>query len=195
MRAGDGTPLTGRDAPSATRTSASDVAYAARLWSCRSGSKRMPASFSSGRERSSIVSSGGTFCTSTHLASGESVVNGGGGASTTSAISFGGILYCARRGTETSRRMARKSRFFMVPEDNAVMPTLTIRNVPAKTVRALKALAKRNGHSMEQELREMLKRQVLDRASATAQLEQFWASKERRATPEEIEAGIREGRP
>jgi len=75
------------------------------------------------------------------------------------------------------------------------MPTLTIRNVPVKTVRALKALAKRNEHSMEQELREMLKRQVLDRASAMAQIEQFWASKERRATPEEIEAAIREGRP
>src|SRR5437764_1382176 len=187
MRAGDGRPLTGRDWPSATRTSASDVAYVARLWSCRSGSKRMPASFSSGRERSSIVSSGGTFWTSTHFASGERVVKGGGGASTTSAISFGGVLYCARRGT-ASRRRARTSRFFMVPEDNAVMPTLTIRNVPAKTVRALKALAKRNGHSMEQELREMLKQQVLDRASAMAQLEQFWASKERRATPEEIEA-------
>ena len=75
------------------------------------------------------------------------------------------------------------------------MPTLTIRNVPVKTVRALKALAKRNGHSMEQELREMLKQQVLDRASAMAQIAQFWASKERRATPEEIEAAIREGRP
>jgi plasmid stability protein len=74
------------------------------------------------------------------------------------------------------------------------MPTLTIRNVPAKTVRALKTLAKRNGHSMEQELREMLKQQVLDRASAMAQIEQFWASKERRATPEEIDAAIREGR-
>jgi plasmid stability protein len=75
------------------------------------------------------------------------------------------------------------------------MPTLTIRNVPVKIVRALKSLAKRNGHSMEQELREMLKRQVPDRASAMAQIEQFWASKKRRATPEEIEAAIREGRP
>jgi len=81
----------------------------------------------------------------------------------------------------------------MVWEDNAVMPTLTIRNVPAKTVRALKALAKRNGHSMEQELREMLKRKV-DREAVLAKIEAAWANQTRPTTAEEIDAALRQGR-
>ena len=81
----------------------------------------------------------------------------------------------------------------MVREDNAVMPTLTIRNVPAKTVRALKALAKRNGHSMEQELREMLKRKV-DREAVLAKIEAAWANQTRPTTAEEVDAWIRESR-
>jgi plasmid stability protein len=32
------------------------------------------------------------------------------------------------------------------------MPTLTVRNVPQRTVKSLKTLARRNGHSMEQEV-------------------------------------------
>src|SRR5436190_2471159 len=143
----------------------------------------MPASFSSGRERSSIVSSGGTFWMRIHLPSGDSVVSGGGGASTMSAISFGGILYWAKRGRATSRRIGRTSRFFMVREDNAVMPTLTIRNVPAKTVRALKALAKRNG----------LKKKV-DRSAVLAKIEASWANQTRPTTAEEVDAWIRESR-
>jgi plasmid stability protein len=36
------------------------------------------------------------------------------------------------------------------------MATLTIRNVPTKVVRALKAQAERNHRSMEQEVREII---------------------------------------
>jgi len=74
------------------------------------------------------------------------------------------------------------------------MPTLTIRNVPAKLVRSLKALAQRNHRSMEQEVREMLERHVGDRLSAVAQIERAWAAQKRVPTPEEIETWIDEGR-
>jgi plasmid stability protein len=75
------------------------------------------------------------------------------------------------------------------------MATLTIRNVPTKVVRALKARAERNRRSMEQEVREIIEAQVGDRASAMAQIERAWASQTRSPKAGEIEAWIREGRP
>ena len=74
------------------------------------------------------------------------------------------------------------------------MATLTIRNVPARVVRALKAQAERNRRSMEQEVREIIEAQVGDRASAVAQIERAWASQKRSPTAHEIEGWIREGR-
>jgi plasmid stability protein len=74
------------------------------------------------------------------------------------------------------------------------MATLTIRNVPPKVVRALKAQAERNRRSMEQEVREIIEAQVGDRASAIAQIEKAWVSQKRSPRAEEIEAWIREGR-
>ena len=75
------------------------------------------------------------------------------------------------------------------------MPTLTIRNVPAKVVRALKAQAERNRRSMEQEVRELIEAHVGDRTSAIAQIERAWALQKRKPTPGEVEAWLREGRP
>ena len=74
------------------------------------------------------------------------------------------------------------------------MPTLTIRNVPAKMVRALKARAKRHGNSMEQELREMIESAVVDRATLMAQLERLRSNQTRPTTAEEINEWIRESR-
>lgn len=74
------------------------------------------------------------------------------------------------------------------------MPTLTVRNVPVKTVRALKAQAKRNGRSMEQEIRVMLEARV-KRARAVEQIRRSWAKQTRPTTPEEVDAWIRESRP
>ena len=74
------------------------------------------------------------------------------------------------------------------------MATLTIRNVPTKVVRALKAQAERNRRSMEQEVRVMIAAQVGDRASAIAQIERAWTSQKRSPKAEEVEAWIREGR-
>jgi plasmid stability protein len=74
------------------------------------------------------------------------------------------------------------------------MATLTIRNVPTKVVRALKAQAERNRRSMEQEVREIIEAQVGDRASAIVQIEKAWVSQKRSPRAEEVEAWIREGR-
>ena len=74
------------------------------------------------------------------------------------------------------------------------MPTLTIRNVAPKVVRALKAQAERNRRSMEQEVREIIEGQVADRTSAVNQITRSWASQKRAPTAVEVEAWIREGR-
>ena len=75
------------------------------------------------------------------------------------------------------------------------MPTLTIRNVPTKVVRSLKALARRRRHSMEQEVRELLEAHVAERRSVVEQIEAGWARQTRRPTATEVDAWIGAGRP
>jgi plasmid stability protein len=75
------------------------------------------------------------------------------------------------------------------------MPTLTIRNVAPKVVRALKAQAERNRRSMEQEVREIIEGQVADRTSAINQITRSWAAQKRAPSSVEVEGWIREGRP
>ena len=43
------------------------------------------------------------------------------------------------------------------------MPTITVRNVPAKVVQSLKALARRHRRSMEQEVRDLIEGYVVER--------------------------------
>ena len=74
------------------------------------------------------------------------------------------------------------------------MPTLTIRNVATKTVKSLKALARRRGRSMEQELRELLEGHVGERLSVLEQIEAGWDRQTRRPTADEVEAWIGAGR-
>ena len=74
------------------------------------------------------------------------------------------------------------------------MPTLTIRNIPPKTVRLLKALARRRHRSMEQEVRELLESYVVERRSVLDQIEAGWARQTRRPTATEVEAWIGAGR-
>ncbi len=75
------------------------------------------------------------------------------------------------------------------------MATITIRNVTPKVVRALKQQAERNHRSMEQEAREILARQVGDRASAIDQIVRSWGVQKKAPSVREIDAWIREGRP
>jgi plasmid stability protein len=73
------------------------------------------------------------------------------------------------------------------------MPTLTIRNVPARLVKSLKALARRRRRSMEQEVRELLEAHVAERQSVLEQIEAGWQRQTRRPTAAEIEAWIGAG--
>ena len=74
------------------------------------------------------------------------------------------------------------------------MPTLTIRKVPTKVVRALKALSRRRRRSMEHEVRELLESHVQERRSILEQIEAGWARQARRPTAAEVTAWIGVGR-
>ena len=75
------------------------------------------------------------------------------------------------------------------------MPTLTIRNVPARVVQSLKALARRHRRSMEQEVRELLEGYVAERRAVLDQIEAGWARQTRRPSATEIDAWLGVGRP
>jgi predicted transcriptional regulator len=75
------------------------------------------------------------------------------------------------------------------------MPTLTIRNLPTKTIRALKALAEHHNRSMEQEVRQLIEVYVGDRLSAISQIERGWGAQARSPSADEIDSWIRAGRP
>jgi plasmid stability protein len=74
------------------------------------------------------------------------------------------------------------------------MATLTIRNVPQRTVRSLKALARRNGHSMEQEVRDLLETSVNERAAVLEEIEAGWDTQARRPGATEVNRWIATGR-
>ena len=75
------------------------------------------------------------------------------------------------------------------------MPTLTIRNVPAKVVQSLKALARRHRRSMEQEVRDLLEGHVAERQAVLDQIEAGWVRQTRRPSATEIDAWLGVGRP
>jgi plasmid stability protein len=77
---------------------------------------------------------------------------------------------------------------------NDTMATLTIRNVPTRVVRSLKALAKRRNTSMEQEIRDLLEEYAMERSSVLKQIEASWARQSRRPSAKEIDSWINAGR-
>jgi plasmid stability protein len=74
------------------------------------------------------------------------------------------------------------------------MATITIRNVPTRVVRGLKALAKRRNTSMEQEVRELLEEHVTERSSVLKQIEATWERQVRRPSAQEIDGWVKAGR-
>lgn len=72
--------------------------------------------------------------------------------------------------------------------------TLTIRNVPNRVVRNLKALAKQQGKSMEQQVRELLEEHAGDRSSVLEQIEASWTKQSRRPGAGEVDEWITTGR-
>jgi plasmid stability protein len=75
------------------------------------------------------------------------------------------------------------------------MPTITVRNVPAKVVQSLKALARRHNRSMEQEVRDLIEGYVVERRAVLAQIEAGWNRQTRRPTAAEIDTWMAVGRP
>ena len=74
------------------------------------------------------------------------------------------------------------------------MPTITVRNVPDKLLRSLKALARRHNRSMEQEVRDLIEGYVAERSAVLEQIEARWAKQARRPTAAEIDGWMRVGR-
>jgi len=74
------------------------------------------------------------------------------------------------------------------------MPTLTIRNLSPRVVTSLKALARRNGRSMEQEVRGLLEERAAERESVLAQIEASWTRQRRRPTAKQVDRWIEAGR-
>jgi plasmid stability protein len=67
------------------------------------------------------------------------------------------------------------------------MGTLTVRNLRPRLVKSLKVVARKNRHSMEQEVCELLGQHLADRASILRQIEAGWAAQARRPTAEEVD--------
>jgi plasmid stability protein len=74
------------------------------------------------------------------------------------------------------------------------MPTITVRNVPAKVVQSLKALARRHNRSMEQEVRQLIEGYVAERRAVLDQIEAGWETQARRPTATEIDTWMALGR-
>ena len=74
------------------------------------------------------------------------------------------------------------------------MATLTIRNVPDEVVARLKKVAANKGHSMEQELRELLKTRYPARAEVLDRVEENGGRPLPPVSAEEIDQWIAEAR-
>jgi chromosome segregation and condensation protein ScpB len=72
--------------------------------------------------------------------------------------------------------------------------TLTIRDVPQRTVRRLKAFAKRQNVSMEQAVRNLLEEHTGDRSVVLEEIERSWERQTSRPKAEEIDSWIEVGR-
>ena len=75
------------------------------------------------------------------------------------------------------------------------MPTITVRNVPARVIQSLKALARRHHRSMEQDVRGLTEGYAVERRAVLDQIEAGWNKQARRPTATEIDAWMGVGRP
>ena len=74
------------------------------------------------------------------------------------------------------------------------MPTLTIRNLPLDVVERLKARARRNGRSMEQEAREILGQFLPDRGETLSAIREFRKTIANPPSAADVDAWIAESR-
>jgi len=73
------------------------------------------------------------------------------------------------------------------------MPTITVRNVPAKVVQSLKAVAKRHNRSLEQEVRDLIEGYVAERRAVLDLIEASWSKQRRRPTAAEVDSWLAVG--
>ncbi len=73
------------------------------------------------------------------------------------------------------------------------MATITIRRVPDDVIGRIKESAARRGHSMEEEVRELLRQRYAERAETVARMRGRW-SKLNSPSAEDIESWIGTGR-
>jgi len=73
------------------------------------------------------------------------------------------------------------------------MPTITIRNLPDDLVERIKSRSKNNGHSMEQELRELLMNTYEPKSEILKRIEERW-SRLPKVSKEEIDSWRNVGR-
>jgi plasmid stability protein len=73
------------------------------------------------------------------------------------------------------------------------MATVTVRQVPARVIAALKALARENDRSMEQEIRLLLAEYIGERETVLQEIEAGWKRQKRRPSAREIDSWIRQG--
>jgi plasmid stability protein len=73
------------------------------------------------------------------------------------------------------------------------MATVTVRQVPARVIAALKALARENDRSMEQEIRLLLAEYIGERETVLQEIEAGWKRQKRRPSAREIDSWIRRG--
>ncbi len=73
------------------------------------------------------------------------------------------------------------------------MATITIRNIPKDVVERIKIKAKNNGHSMEQEVRELINQHYVNREEILKRIEERWA-KLPKASKEELDSWRNIGR-
>lgn len=73
------------------------------------------------------------------------------------------------------------------------MATLTIRSVPDEIVERLRETARTNGHSMEQEVRELLQERYAERSAVLERVRARW-SDQPAASVDEVDAWLSESR-
>ena len=73
------------------------------------------------------------------------------------------------------------------------MATITVRNLPDEVVDRIKAAARNHGHSMEQEVRDILEDRFTSRDAVFERIERRW-ERLPSATKDEIDHWIEEGR-
>lgn len=83
----------------------------------------------------------------------------------------------------------------MVSADEPAVPATTFRNVLARLVQSLKALACRHNRSMEHQVRDLIEGNVIERRAVLDQIEAGWSRQTRRPTAFEVDIWMRIGRP